>query len=240
MKFVDVILPLPLSAAYTYALPEERQEVVRPGSRVIVPFGAKKFYTAIVVDVHGRQPQGYAVKTVWEILDSAPVLLPVQLDFWRWLADYYLCAVGDVYKAALPSGMKLESESKVVVNSEYAGNAVLSEREQRVVTWVSRRSESTVTQLQKECEDFRVLRVVRSLMDKGVLAMKEEVKRSYKPRTEVHVRLSETYFDEDKLHELLDGLGRAPKQQSLLLKYLELAGAGTAFRRCWRRWGGKP
>lgn len=230
MKFVDVILPLPLSAAYTYALPEERQEVVRPGSRVIVPFGAKKFYTAIVVDVHGRQPQGYAVKTVWEILDSAPVLLPVQLDFWRWLADYYLCAVGDVYKAALPSGMKLESESKVVVNSEYAGNAVLSEREQRVVTWVSRRSESTVTQLQKECEDFRVLRVVRSLMDKGVLAMKEEVKRSYKPRTEVHVRLSETYFDEDKLHELLDGLGRAPKQQSLLLKYLELAGAGTAFR----------
>ena len=95
MKFVDVILPLPLSAAYTYALPEERQEVVRPGSRVIVPFGAKKFYTAIVVDVHGRQPQGYAVKTVWEILDSDPVLLPVQLDFWRWLADYYLCAVGD-------------------------------------------------------------------------------------------------------------------------------------------------
>ena len=125
------------------------------GCRVIVPFGAKKFYTAIVVDVHGRQPQGYAVKTVWEILDSDPVLLPVQLDFWRWLADYYLCAVGDVYKAALPSGMKLESESKVVVNSEYAGNAVLSEREQRVVTWVSRRSESTVTQLQKECEDFR-------------------------------------------------------------------------------------
>ena len=99
MKFVDVILPLPLPAAYTYALPEERQEVVRPGCRVIVPFGAKKFYTAIVVDVHGRQPQGYAVKTVWEILDSDPVLLPVQLDFWRWLADYYLCAVGDVYKA---------------------------------------------------------------------------------------------------------------------------------------------
>ena len=128
--------------------------------------------------------------------------------------------------------MKLESESKVVVNSEYAGNAVLSEREQRVVTWVSRRSESTVTQLQKECEDFRVLRVVRSLMDKGVLAMKEEVKRSYKPRTEVHVRLSETYFDEDKLHELLEGLGRAPKQQSLLLKIVLQAGtgAGTAFR----------
>ena len=72
MKFVDVILPLPLSAAYTYALPEERQEVVRPGSRVIVPFGAKKFYTAIVVDVHGRQPQGYAVKTVWRYLIRLP------------------------------------------------------------------------------------------------------------------------------------------------------------------------
>ena len=143
MKFVDVILPLPLSATYTYALPEEWQEAVRPGCRVIVPFGAKKFYTAIVVEVHGRQPQGYAVKAVWETLDPAPVLLPVQLDFWRWLADYYLCAVGDVYKAALPSGMKLESESKVVVNSEYAGNSVLSEREQRVVTLVSRRFDAT-------------------------------------------------------------------------------------------------
>ena len=89
MKFVDVILPLPLSAAYTYALPEEQQAAVRPGCRVIVPFGAKKFYTAIVVDVHGRQPQGYAVKTVWEILDSDPVLLPVQLDFWRCPAVRY-------------------------------------------------------------------------------------------------------------------------------------------------------
>ncbi len=210
MKFVDVILPLPLSAAYTYALPEEQQAAVRPGCRLSCRLEPKKFYTAIVVDVHGRQPQGYAVKTVWRYLIRIPFYFRCSWIFWRWLADYYLCAVGDVYKAALPSGMKLESESKVVVNSEYAGNAVLSEREQRVVTWVLRRSESTVTQLQKECEDFRVLRVVRSLMDKGVLAMKEEVKRSYKPRTEVHVRLSETYFDEDKLHELLDGLEEHP------------------------------
>ncbi len=230
MKFVDVILPLPLPAAYTYALPEKWEETVQPGCRVIVPFGAKKFYTAIVFEVHGRQPQARAVKTVYEALDTAPVLLPVQLHFWSWLADYYLCTVGDVYKAALPSGMKLESESKVAMNDEYAGSDVLSEREQQVVALASGRSESTVAQLQKECEGFRVLRVVRSLMDKGILAMKEEVKRGYKPRTEVHVRLSDAYFDEDRLHELLDGLGRAPAQQSLLLKYLDLSDGIAALR----------
>lgn len=228
--FADVILPLPLPDAYTYTLPAEWEGKVRPGCRVIVPFGAKKFYTAIVVKVYGQQPQGYAVKTVWEMLDSVPVLLPGQLDFWRWLADYYLCTIGDVYKAALPSGMKMESESKVVVNDDYVGNDILSEREQRIITSVSGHSAATVTQLQRECRDFRVLRVLKSLMDKGILSMKEDVKRSYRPRMEVHVRLSSAYFDEGKLGELLDGLGRAPKQQSLLLKYLNLADAGTAFR----------
>ena len=204
MRFVDVILPLPLSAVYTYALPEEWQAMVQRGSRVIVPFGSKKFYTAIVVEVHARKPEGYAVKPVWEVLDHHPVLLPVQLEFWNWLADYYLCALGDVYKAALPSGMKLESESLVALNSEYTGESVLSERERQMLALVSRHAEATMTQLQRECNGFQVLPVARSLMDKGILVMKEEVKRTYKPRTEVHVRLSEAFFDEDKLHAVLD------------------------------------
>ena len=230
MNFIDVVLPLPLSSVFTYALPPGLQSVVCVGSRVVVPFGAKKIYTAIVCEVHDRCPEGYEVKPILELLDRRPLLLPEQLDFWRWISDYYLCALGDVYKAALPSGMKLESESRVVLNEDYEGAVGLSAREQAVVGALSGRPGQTLAQLQKACGDFKVLRVVKSLLDKEVLLMKEEVKRSYKPRTEVHVRLAEAYFDEARLHAALDDLRRAVKQQVLLLKYLEMADVAAALR----------
>ena len=230
MNFIDVVLPLPLSSVFTYALPPGLQSVVCVGSRVVVPFGAKKIYTAIVCEVHDRCPEGYEVKPILELLDRRPLLLPEQLDFWRWISDYYLCALGDVYKAALPSGMKLESESRVVLNEDYEGAGGLSAREQAVVGALSGRPGQTLAQLQKACGDFKVLRVVKSLLDKEVLLMKEEVKRSYKPRTEVHVRLAEAYFDEARLHAALDDLRLAVKQQVLLQKYLEMADVAAALR----------
>ncbi len=230
MRFVDVILPLPLQSVYTYILPEEWQNAVMPGFRVIVPFGVRKFYTAVVAEVHERQPEGYVVKAVYEVLDTAPVLLPFQLTFWRWLADYNLCTVGDVYKAALPSGMKLESESRVVLNDEFTGSEVLTEREQQLVSLLSGRKDASLTQLQKECGGGKVLRVVNSLLDKGVLCMDEKLRHGYRPRTETHIRLTPSFFKEDRLHEVLDDLKRAVRQQSLLLKYLELSDAGAALR----------
>ena len=230
MKFVDVVLPLPLSSVFTYALPEGLRDAAGVGCRVVVPFGAKKIYTGIVTEVHGRRPEGYEVKNVMELLDESPVLLPVQLDFWRWIADYYMCALGDVYKAALPSGMKLESESRVRLNDEYEGEAKLTEREQRVADALSCKADQTLSQLQKACGDTHVLRVVKSLLDKGVVVMEEEVRRTYKPRTEVHVRLASGCFSEDRLHEVLNGLKRAARQQAVLLKYLDLSDAAAALR----------
>lgn len=112
-KFVDVIVPLPIANQYTYSLPQEMEEMVQIGCRVVVPFGKKKFYTAIVTNVHYAAPEGYETKDIAEVLDSSPVLLPKQYEFWQWLAEYYLCTLGDVYKAAIPSGMKLESETLV-------------------------------------------------------------------------------------------------------------------------------
>ena len=113
-KYVDVILPLPLHSTFTYALPPEFAQAVKVGCRVVVPFGRSKYYTAIVCRVHQDKPQGYDVKPLTEVLDKAPMLLPVQFKFWKWLADYYLCTQGDVLKAALPSGLKLESETMVM------------------------------------------------------------------------------------------------------------------------------
>lgn len=230
MKYVDVIFPLPLSSVFTYSVLPDLEAEVCVGCRVVVPFGPKKIYTGLVVDVHDSYTGQYKVKSVMEVLDRTPVLLPLQMKLWHWIADYYMCTLGDVYKAALPSGMKLESESLVTLDKDFCGVLKLSGRGQAVLDALSERGEMTLSQLQHACGDKKVMTVVKTLLDKGVLKMKEEVRRSYRPRTEVRLRLTEDFFDEGKLNEALDGMGRAPKRKAVLLKYLEMAEAGAALR----------
>ena len=111
-RFVDVILPLPLYSTFTYRIPDIMGDV-KIGSRVLVPFGRKKYYTAIVVMVHNNEPKEYAVKEILSLLDETPILRHPQLKFWAWIADYYLCSQGEVYKAAVPAGLKVESKLKI-------------------------------------------------------------------------------------------------------------------------------
>ena len=224
-KFVDVILPLPLQASFTYALPPEMDGQVQIGCRVVVSFGRKKFYTGIVRNVHYLKPQEYEVKEVSAVLDEHPILLPLQFQFWEWLADYYLCTQGDVYKAALPSGLKLESETVVEYNPDFEATEPLSEREQKVLDLLAVEPEQTVTRLEKESGLKNILAVVKSLLEKDALFVKEELKRTYKPKTETRVRLTEAAYNERRLHFFFDELQRrAPKQLDLLMKYIELSG----------------
>lgn len=223
-KYVDVILPLPLANYYTYSLPDEMAEKVKIGCRVVVSFGRKKFYTAIVANVHFSAPEAYETKDITELLDAEPILLPIQFRFWSWLSEYYLCTNGDVYKAALPSGLKLESETIVVYNPDFEANAPLPEKEQLILDLLSKEPEQCVTQLEKESGLKNVLSVIKSLLDKEALFIKEELKRNYKPKTEVRVRLTAEAFVEERLRELFDELSRAPKQLALLMKYVELSG----------------
>lgn len=223
-KYVDVILPLPLANYYTYSLPDEMAEKVKIGCRVVVSFGRKKFYTAIVANVHFSAPEAYETKDITELLDAEPILLPIQFRFWSWLSEYYLCTNGDVYKAALPSGLKLESETIVVYNPDFEANAPLPEKEQLILDLLSKEPEQCVTQLEKESGLKNVLSVIKSLLDKEALFIKEELKRNYKPKTEVRVRLTAEASVEERLRELFDELSRAPKQLALLMKYVELSG----------------
>ena len=232
-KFVDVILPLPLHACFTYALPPVMDGEVQTGCRVVVPFGRKKFYTGIVREVHDRKPEGYEVKEVSAMLDGQPILLPVQFKFWEWLADYYLCTLGDVYKAALPSGLKLESETVVECNPDFEAEEPLTEREQRVLDLLAAEPVQTVTRLEKDSGLKNVLAVVKALLDKEAIFVKEELRRTYKPKTETRVRLTEAARNERRLHFFFDELQRrAPKQLDLLMKYIELSGClgGQAVR----------
>ena len=224
-KFVDVILPLPLHGCFTYSLPTEMEADARIGSRVVVSFGRKKYYTAIVRNIHQVAPTDYEVKEVTAVLDSEPILLPRQFQFWEWLADYYLCTPGDVYKAALPSGLKLESETIVVYNPEFESDVQLPEKERKVWDLLASEPEQSVTKLEKESGIKNILAVIKSLMDKEAIFVKEELKRTYKPKTETRVRLTAAASNERRLHFFFDDLQRrAPKQLDLLMKYIELSG----------------
>lgn len=222
--FVDVILPLPLQRCFTYAVPAELVPDLQVGCRVIVPFGRKKFYTAIVSHIHHEEPQGYEVKEVTSLLDNAPVILPFQMKLWEWVADYYLCTVGDVYKAAIPSGLKVESETQVQYNPDFEAQDALSAREQKILDLLSVTPEQTVAQLEKESGLRNILPVINQLYAKEAIFVKEELRQAYKPKTEARVRLATPFANETRLRILFDQLARAPKQLALLMKYIELSG----------------
>lgn len=222
-KYVDVILPLPLHSCFTYALPPEFADDVQIGARVVVPFGRKKYYTAIVSAVHHAKPQGYEVKTVTSLLDSSPILLPNQFKLWSWLADYYLCTQGDVLKAALPSGLKLESETVVTCNPDFEANEPLTPREEQIFEALENNTEQTVTALERELNMKQILPQIKSLIEKGAIFVKEELKNNYKPRFETRVRLAEAVRNEEAIKRLFDELARAPKQLDLLMAYLEMS-----------------
>lgn len=223
-KFVDVIVPLPIANLYTYSLPSSLENTVKEGCRVVVPFGVKKYYTAIVVKIHYSAPEEYETKDVSEVLDESPALLPRQLPFWKWVADYYLCTLGDVYKAAMPSGMKLESETLVEYNPDFTATEPLPEKEQRILDILSVDTEQCITQLERAGNIKNILPSIKSLLEKDAIHIKEELKRSYKPKTEARVRLTEDMRTEDAVRKLFDSLARAPKQLAVLMKYLELSG----------------
>ena len=228
-KFVDVILPLPLHSCFTYSLPAEWADEVQIGCRVVVPFGRKKYYTAIVRNVHYSAPTEYEVKEVSALLDAAPILLPRQFKFWEWLADYYLCTQGDVYKAALPSGLKLESETMVEYNPDFVSETRLPEREQQILNLLSADPEQCVTKLEKDSGIKNILAVIKSLLDREAIFVKEEMRRTYKPKTETRVRLTSAARNERRLHFFFDELQRrAPKQLDLLMKYIELSSCLSA------------
>ena len=223
-KYVDVIVPLPIASQYTYSLPAELEDSVQEGCRVVVSFGRKKFYTAIVTKVHYAAPEGYETKDIEEVLDETPILFSRQLQFWEWLSSYYLCTLGDVYKAAMPSGMKLESETVVVYNDEFEASQPLGSSEQRLLDMLSTDKEQCVSLLQRAMGVKNILPIVKRLLDKEAIFVKEDLKRNYKPRTEARVRLANRELDEQGMMTLFNELSRAKKQLAVLMKYVELSG----------------
>lgn len=220
--YIETILPLPLGSTFTYILPDEMAGDVKVGMRVIVPFGRSKFYTALVYGIRFSPPENVELKEVIGVLDAKPIVRPQQIKFWEWIASYYQCTLGEVFKAAVPSGLKLESETVISLVEDFEAEAPLKEREQSLLDILSAK-EHTVAELNKLMAMKNVLPLVKRMMDIGAVSVSEELKSKYKPKQETYVRLSPEYMGEDVLSALFDNLGKAKKQIDLMMVYLQLS-----------------
>ncbi len=222
VTYVDVILPIPLPRLYTYAVPIDWVEFVKVGQRVIVQFGKNKFYSAIVKLIHHHKPVVDA-KLIESIAEEDAIVTDIQLKFWKWMADYYMCTEGEVMNAALPSGLKLSSETKIRYNENYDGDFEnLNEEEFLIVQALRAQDTIDITQVQDLLKKRNVYPLLKTLFNLGIAISSEEIIEKFKIKTENHIKLHEDYEDEEKLKPLFDELGRAPKQVELLLAFMQL------------------
>ncbi len=222
--FADIILPVPLPRLFTYIVPTEMDKQLKVGQRVVVPFGKKKSYSGIVYKIHQNKPEEYETKAITNILDSDPVVNGFQLKFWDWLAEYYQCTLGEIYKAALPSGLKMESETNVIYNAEFVAVQALSDSENKVLDIVAAKKVCTINELNHLSGLKNCLPIIKRLLEHNALFVNEKLKEGYKTKTEKVLSLHSECCSEQALQQAFDKLSRAPKQLELLMSFLTLAG----------------
>ncbi|HEY6899339.1 MAG TPA: primosomal protein N', partial [Puia sp.] len=221
--YADVIIPLALPRTYTWSVPEKWRGQVREGCRVEVGLKNKK-YAGIVRRLHDEKPAAFEPREIGNLLDNEPILHPAQLKLWEWISNYYLCSEGEVMAAALPAHFKLSSETILVFNEE-AGHdfAHLDHDEYIVAEALQIKKELKLSEVQQVLDSNNVYPVIKRLIEKKVATVWESLKETYTAKTENYVLLNPEYSNEDKLADLLNNWGRAPKQQELLLAYLHLS-----------------
>ncbi|UGU16330.1 primosomal protein N' [Sinomicrobium kalidii] len=225
--FVDVILPIPVEKLFTYSISEREFGFIKPGMRIAVPFGKSKIYTALAYKLHRNPPQVYEAKEIHQILDETPVVTEQQLQLWFWMASYYMCAPGEVFRAAVPGVLLLESETIVFKNEKFReAEITLKDDEWLVYEALQHQPILKVTEIAAILDKKNVLPVLKRLLEKDVIRVKEEIHEQYRPKLVRFIRVAPAYDSEEALRELLDTLNRAPKQREVLLSLFSLS-AGT-------------
>lgn len=221
MTYIDVIVPLPLQGVFTYSVPDSMKDEVDIGCRVIVQFGKKKYYAAIIHHIHEDKKFETEIKEIISVLDKYPVVLPEQLQFWEWIASYYMCTLGEVMKAALPAAMKLESETHVLLDPDFEAHQKFTPNEEKIYYLLSDTKPLRISEIEKQTKIANAIPYVKSLVDKGAAYISERVKNKYSAKTETAYKLARNYTEEE-LSLIIDDLKRAKKQQQLLFVFLEL------------------
>lgn len=222
--FVDVILPLAIVGTYTYRVPGELNEGLAVGKRVVVQFGKTRVYSAVISKIHQTPPDRYQAKYLLDILDEYPVVTSEQLSLWDWIASYYLCQLGEVMQAALPSVLKLASETKIIAEEGAdKDRSQLDDREFLVMEALDLVPELRVNDIIKILGQKTILPVLKSLLEKDFIRISEEVVERYKPKKKTFVSLNPIFNEPEAKKELLDSLERAYKQSDAILSYLQMA-----------------
>lgn len=219
--FADVILPLPLRDKFTYRVAPEFEPNIKVGIRVVVQFGARKFFSALVYRLHEEQPSGdFELKDIDAILDREPIVNQAQLITWEWVAEYYCCSLGEVFKAALPSALKLESQSKVSFNPNFKMTDELSGEEEALLLMLQGHGQANIKDINQFLGKKSSYATLKVLLEKNAIMMEERLKDSYKPKTEAFVRLAGEFSTPEKIKQVFEELKRAKKQEGLLEYFL--------------------
>lgn len=222
--YAQVILPLAVEGLFTYVVPEALEGKISKGCRVLVSFGKKRVYSAIIYELHHNPPEGFKPKLILETLEEAPLVSGVQLQLWEWMSSYYMCSLGEVMRAALPSGLRPESESRVRLNPQYEDDSVLDSYERLLLEVVKDEGEVSIGDLQLSGITKNPMTILKHLVEKGAVEINEFIRYSPSQKSISYVQFSESYRNEEALHTLLDQLLRAPKQRELVEQMLELTG----------------
>ncbi|MEI8204235.1 MAG: primosomal protein N' [Bacteroidota bacterium] len=223
--FADVLLPLPLPGFFTYRVPFEMNDEIVTGQRVVVQFGQKKIYTAIVFKIHQQAPTQYVPKYILSVLDDEPLINELQMKFWQWISTYYLCNPGEVMNVALPSVFKLASDTKISLNQSFEGVlSNLNPKEAALVEALMHQQIIPIAQVAGIVEQKKIIPLIKTLVEKQIIFLHENIEEKYKPLIESYIQLNSAYQNEKTLQILFDQLEkRAFKQLEALMAYVSLS-----------------
>ena len=220
MYYVDVILPLSLPKLFTYQVNEEEAHFLQQGMRVAVPFGKAKIYTALVHTVHTQEPN-YETKEIAYILDEQPIVIPQQLEHWQWIANFYMCSLGEVLKTAMPVAFLLESETVIELAEKDLPTERFTDDEWQVYEALHYKSALKVSEVHQLLPKRKALKVLANLVDKGAAKLSEKLRERYVPKLIKYIRLAEAYQSQEGLQQALALLNKAVKQKQLLMAYFD-------------------
>jgi primosomal protein N' (replication factor Y) len=222
--FVDVLLPLPVHQDYTYRIPSSLSTEISIGKRVIVPFGKNKIYSAVITGIHKKAESSFDIKDIQSVVDEHPVVNDHQIEFWKWMADYYMCTKGEVMNSALPASLKMESETKVMLVEGADERKDLSDNEEIICDALKSRKEMSVAEIEKILGKSSVHSILRRAFEKNVIILSEEIHQRYKPKKEAHLRFADKYRDESAMENLFNELeedSRKARQVETLMVFMK-------------------
>lgn len=221
--FAEVILPLALPKTFTYSISESEFDFIKIGMRVAVPFGKNKIYTGLVCDKHQNKPTLYEAKEIHQILDHQPAVTQIQIKHWRWIAEYYMCAIGDVFRCAFPSALLLESETMIQLKNDiFINERLLTDDEFLILQALQLQSTLSINDIIGIVNKKTVFPIIQKMIEKNIIFLEQELNESYKPKLVKYIKLHERFDSNVGLQQLLDELKSAPKQKDIVLQFFQI------------------